>query len=250
MARKKKQIQMESYQQKFAVINFDPPKTLKQLRSLMGSMHHVQKIILILSKLSASLRPILSHKKLIKSKLDWNEEHTKLFQQLKNAIKQIKENKHFDTNRPTGIRCDATKEGLGACLEQKYDNGWHPIAYASRFLNTNKQKYNKNELDLLSFVWSLEHFKYYLYGSRFPLQTDHQALLSALKDNRGNKTYQSRLTKWVDRQLSFYVSVEQIAAKKWDLHTTSVDIPHQQQYQYQKKTKILSLIQMPLLNLC
>ena len=56
----------------------------------------------------------------------------------------------------------------------------------------------------------MEHFKYYLYGSEFLLQTDHQALLRALKENRGNKTYQSRLTKWVDRLLPFHFSVEHI----------------------------------------
>ena len=113
----------------------------------------------------------------------------------------------------TRVRCDASKEGLGACLEQTYHNAWHPIAYASRFLNTNEQKYSINELELLSVVWSLEHFKYYLYGSLFALQTDHQALLSALKDNRGNKIYQSRLTRWVDRLLRFNFSVERIAGK-------------------------------------
>ena len=64
-----------------------------------------------------------------------------------------------------------------------------------------------------SVVWSLEHFKYYLYISRFILQTDHQAILSALKDSRGNKTYQSRLTRWVDRLLPFNFSVEQLAGK-------------------------------------
>ena len=53
-------------------------------------------------------------------------------------------------------------------------------------------------------VWSIEHFKHYLQGSEFILQTDHQALLIALKENRGNKTYQSRLTLWVDRLLPFH----------------------------------------------
>ena len=41
---------------------------------------------------------------------------------------------------------------------------------------------------------------------------DHQALLSALK-NRENKTYQSRLTRWVDRLLPFLFEVEHIAGK-------------------------------------
>ena len=59
----------------------------------------------------------------------------------------------------------------------------------------------------------MEHFKYYLYGTEFILQTDHQALLSALKENRGNKTYQSRLTRWVDRLLPFHFTVEHVPGK-------------------------------------
>ena len=59
----------------------------------------------------------------------------------------------------------------------------------------------------------MEHFKYYLYGSEFILQTDHQALLTALKENRGKKTHQSRLTRWVDRLPPFHFSVEHIPGK-------------------------------------
>ena len=70
-----------------------------------------------------------------------------------------------------------------------------------------------NELELLAVVWSLEHFKYYFFGSNLTLQTDHQALFSALANNRGNKTYQSRLTRWVDRLLPFHFNVEHIAGK-------------------------------------
>ena len=136
-----------------AIIKMEPPKTLKQLRSLMASIHHLQKFIPNLSKISEPLRPLLSHKeKIKKSKLEWNKEHTKSFRQIKKAITEIMKNKHFDTNRPTRVRCDASKEGLGACLEQKYNNIWHPLAYASRFLNTNKQKDSINELELLSVV--------------------------------------------------------------------------------------------------
>ena len=96
----------------------------------------------------------------------------------------------------------------------KRKNNWQPIAYASRFLNKNEQRYSINELELLAVVWSLEHFKYYLFGSHFALQTDHQALLSALKSNRGNKTYQSRLTRRVDRLLPFHFKARHIAGKE------------------------------------
>ena len=79
------------------------------------------------------------------------------------------------------VRWDASKKGLGACLEQKIGQIWKPIAFASRFLNNLESRYSTNELELLAVVWSLEHFKYYLYGTEFILQTDHQALIQHLK---------------------------------------------------------------------
>ena len=102
----------------------------------------------------------------------------------------------------------------GATLEQKANNIWQTIAFANRFLNPAEQRYSTNKLELLAVVWSLEHFKHYLQGSEFTLQTDHQALLTALKENRGNKTYQSRLTRGVDRLLPFYFKIEHIPGKQ------------------------------------
>ena len=112
-----------------------------------------------------------------------------------------------------GPSSDSSKKALGACLEQKHGSTWETIAFASHFLNNLESRYSTNELELLAVVWSMEHFKYYLYGSEFILQTDHQALLTALKEKRGNKTYQSRLTGWVDRLLPFHFSVEHIPGK-------------------------------------
>ena len=96
---------------------------------------------------------------------------------IKNKITKITEHKHFDKEKPTRVKCDASHKGLGATLEQWNPNGWFPIAYASRFLNTAEQKYSTNELELLAVVWATEHFRYYLYGSDFLIATDHKALI-------------------------------------------------------------------------
>ena len=136
-----------------SISELDQPLTLKQLRSFMGSIHHMIKFIPDLSELTAPLRPLLSTKNSIKGpKLKRTSEHDLAFNKIKKAITQIKENKHFDTTKPIRVRCDASKNGLGACLEQYLDNNWHPIAYASRFLNCNEQKYSTNELELLAVV--------------------------------------------------------------------------------------------------
>ena len=60
---------------------------------------------------------------------------------------------------------------------------------------------------------SVQYYKNYLYRSEFEVITDHKALLSALSPNRGNKTYHSRLTRWVDRLLPFNFTIKQLAGK-------------------------------------
>ena len=100
---------------------------------------------------------------------------------MKRQLINITENKHFDINKETRVKCDESRKGLGATLEQKHNAIWKPVAYASRFLNKLEERYSTNELELLAIVSALEHFKHYLYGNKFILQTDHQALLSALK---------------------------------------------------------------------
>ena len=129
----------------------------------MGCIHHLIKFIPKLAEISEPLRHLLSKANTkAQNKLDWKEHHTKAFNQIKDKIKQITENRHFDTTKQTRVRCDASKKGLGACLEQKYGSTWETIAFASRFLNNLESRYSTNELELLAVVWSMEHFKYYL----------------------------------------------------------------------------------------
>ena len=70
-------------------------------------------------------------------------------------------------------------------------------------LNRIRVKIFINELEFLAVVWSVEHFKKYAYGGLFGIVSDHKALRSVLKSNKGNKTYSSRLTRWVDKLLPF-----------------------------------------------
>ena len=86
-------------------------------------------------------------------------------------------------------------------------NRWKPIAYASRFLTELESKYSINELELLAVVWSIEHCKNYVSGVAFGIVSDHKALQSVLRSNKGNKTFSSRLTRWVVRLLPFEFSI-------------------------------------------
>ena len=117
----------------------------------------------------------------------------------------------------TRIKCDASRAGLGASLEQRSPTGWHTVAFASRFRNSNEERYIVNELELLGVMWSVEYFKYYLFGKSFTIITDHRALLSIMNEHRSNKSYNSRLTRWIDRLLPFDFNIENIPGAKMGL---------------------------------
>ena len=90
---------------------------------------------------------------------------------------------------------DACNTGLGATRWQKRGKVFRRIAFASRFLTDCEKNYAINELELLGAFWGLEHFRYYVYGERVSLLTDHPALQLLLKRNPAHKQYSARLTR-------------------------------------------------------
>ena len=138
-----------------AIKNLNPPKSLKQLRSFLGSINHVAKFIPNVASLIEKLRPLLkeeNQKKKLKNmklpvkKFEWGDEHTAVFDVIKEAVANITKVHYYDANRETRVKCDASHDGLSATLEQQNDEGsWVPISFASRYLNSQQQKYSTNE---------------------------------------------------------------------------------------------------------
>ena len=117
----------------------------------------------------------------------------------------------------TRIKCDASRAGLVAAIEQRSPTGWHTVAFASRFLNSIEERCSINELELLGVVRSVEHIKYYLFGKSFTIITDHRVLVSIMKEHRSKKSYNSRLTRWVDSLLPFDFNIKNIPGAKMGL---------------------------------
>ena len=73
---------------------------------------------------------------------------------------------------------DASKEGLGAVLSQKQEDGqFHPVAYGSQVLTTHEKNYHSTKLEFLALKWAItEHFKEYLLYQPFLVKTDNNPL--------------------------------------------------------------------------
>ena len=56
--------------------------------------------------------------KLPVKKFEWGDDHTVVFNAIKEAVANITKVHYYDANRETRVKCDASHDGLGATLEQ------------------------------------------------------------------------------------------------------------------------------------
>ena len=175
-----------------AVSNISVPKTVREVRSFLGSVQYLAKTIRNLSVKSEPIRRLLKKR----SKWSWRNEQQNAFDQIKSDILNITRLKHYDENAPTILSTDTSTKGLGATLWQENENGRLPVAVASRFLNNAVRSYVTNDSELLAGKWATEHFKQYLLGRLFTIEADHIVLVPVFNRHGMNKEYSARFTRW------------------------------------------------------
>ena len=72
----------------------------------------------------------------------------------------------------------ASKEGIGAVLLQKQEDGhYYPVTYGSQALSAHEQNYHSSKLEFLVLKWAMtKHFKEHLKWKPFIIQTDNNPL--------------------------------------------------------------------------
>ena len=105
-----------------------------------------------------------------------------------------------DFSKPFTLHADASGKGLGAVRDGKN----HPIAFASRTLSKHEQRYEITEWETLAVVWSLQHFRAYLYGHRCTAYTDHAPVRCLLK----TKHPLGKLARWGEIVAEFDLEVK------------------------------------------
>lgn len=150
------------------------PENISQLRSFLGTCGFLMKFIPDYANLSEPLRRLTRKGE----EWQWTTETEKSFKDMKRAMVSQPCLAYFKLDAPTTVISDASPIGLGAVLLQKQSNGQNkPIAYASRSLTATERRYSQIEREALGCVWAVEHFRTYLWGGKFTLQTDHKPLI-------------------------------------------------------------------------
>ena len=191
-----------------AILELKHPENQKQLKSFLGAIQYLAKFLPRLSEKTDRLRKLLKKD----SVWNWGKQQDEDFNSIKEMLTEEPCLVHYAKDRENIVTTDASKTGLGITLWQKQSDGEiKPIAFGSRYLNDSEKNYSIGELELLAVVWGLEKFRFYLYGKKVFLFTDHQALEPLIKRNRCNRQYSARLTRWLDRLAHFDIAIQHIA---------------------------------------
>lgn len=62
------------------------------------------------------------------------------------------------------VTTDASQTAIGGVLSQGTIGQDLPMAYASRTLNKTERNYSTIERELLGIIWTVQHFRPYLFG--------------------------------------------------------------------------------------
>ena len=142
-----------------AILDLKHPENPKQLKSFLGAIQYLAKILPRLSERTDKLRKLLKKN----TEWKWKTEQQNDFETIKKMLTEEPALAHYAKDKDIIVTTDASRTGLGITLWQKQADGeLKPIAFSSRFLNDSEKSYSIGELELLAVVWGLEKFRFFI----------------------------------------------------------------------------------------
>ncbi|GJV98178.1 putative reverse transcriptase domain-containing protein [Tanacetum coccineum] len=128
-------------------------------------------------------------------KFDWGEKEENVFQVIKQKLCTAPILDLLEGREDFVVYCDASHKGLGVVLMHREK----VISYASRQLKVHEKNYTTHDLELGLVVFALKIWRYYLYGTKCTMFTDHKSLQHILDQKELNM----RQRHWLEL-LSYY----------------------------------------------
>ncbi|GBN87376.1 Retrovirus-related Pol polyprotein from transposon 17.6 [Araneus ventricosus] len=167
-----------------------PPKTKRQVRSFLGLTGFYRKFIPKYSEIALPLTELTKDCNGFK----WTEMEQSAFEKLKLYLTSEPCLALPDFSKPFAVCSDASRLALGAVLVKEDETGFLlPIAFASRKLSKAETKFAVVELETMAIVFAVNHFKNYLFGKYFRINSDQQCLSKIID----YKDPTSRIARWM-----------------------------------------------------
>ncbi|XP_055835195.1 uncharacterized protein LOC129903678 [Solanum dulcamara] len=125
-----------------AIVDWQGPKGVKDLRSFLGLANYYRKFIAGYSKKAASLMDLLKKDVL----WVWSDKHDSAFKMLKEVIASEPILRLSDFELPFEVHTNASNKDVGGVLVQE----GHPVAFESRKLNNAEKRYSTHEKEMVA----------------------------------------------------------------------------------------------------
>ena len=155
-----------------AITNISPPQDQTEVRAFLGLVGYYRRFIPGFAAIAAPLHQLL--KKSVQ--LQWSPECQTAFETLKQRLIEPPILKRPLPHGVFTLQTDWSTKAIAAVLCQEQEGKECTIAYASKTLTATESNYSATEGECLAILWACKHFRHYLWGRAFFLQTDHQAL--------------------------------------------------------------------------
>ena len=170
-----------------AVSEAPKPDSAAKLQSLLGFAQFYARFV---PNFANIVRPLYD---LLREDFNWTPTANKAYEELITSLLTGKVLKPFQLGAPTELIVDASQYALGAILHQND----HPVLCISRKLTSAEQSYSQTLKEALAIHWSVQRLHKYLFGQKFTVVTDHQALAYIFgSDSSINKATSRMLQRW------------------------------------------------------
>jgi hypothetical protein len=189
-----------------AVKNYPVPENKQHVKSFLGFVGFYRKYIRNFGKIAHPLT------ELTKNDVDfvWGTEQENAFQKLKLKLTTAPILAHPDFTEEYIVQTDASGYGVGVVLGQtQWVEGKRRdvvIAYGSKHLTDTQARWSTLDKELYAIIYALEKFHTYLYGPKFTVYTDCQALVKIFKNPLKNET--AKVTRWVLQAQKYNLEVK------------------------------------------
>ena len=115
----------------------------------------------------------------------WGDSQAQAFQKAKDALVAIAFLAFPSPGKPLLLTTDASNIAIGAVLEQVIHGQPRPLGFFSRKLDKAERGYSTFDRELLAVHQAIRHFRHFLEGVTFTVQTDHMPLVHAFTRQAG-----------------------------------------------------------------
>ena len=156
------------------------PQTPKDIKAFLGFTGFYRQFVLNYAKIAQPMTKLLRKNE----PFNWTDHQQKAFETLREAVIRPEILAHYNPLAELELSCDSSSYGCGGHLSQLTQGKRQLLSCVSRLLSDAERNYGITEKEALAIVWSVAKLRHYLYGRKFTIITDHNALCSLMKNRK------------------------------------------------------------------